>query len=323
MSDIVAIDLGGTHIRFAIAGVADGKVVKLGEPVTLHSADYDGVPAAWAEFERRSGKALPKAAALSVAGPVVDGSVRLTNLPWRIEQRFLKRDLGLDSLLVINDFAAVGNAVAVAGPTDFEHLCGPNVALPETGTLSIVGPGTGLGVAQLLRGDDGYRVLPSEGGHIGFAPVDAFEDQLLATLRQQLGRVSVERVAAGPAISDIYAALGGAESRATDPEEDQNIWTSATDGSDVLAKAAVERFCMILGSVAGDLALAHGARGVVIAGGVGRRLRDFLPQSGFAERFVAKGRFTEAMEALPVKLITHPEPGLLGAAAAFARGAAA
>ena len=323
MSELVAIDLGGTHIRFAIAAVADGKVVTLGEPVTLQSADYDGVPAAWAEFERRSGRALPKAAALSVAGPVVDGSVKLTNLPWRIEQRFLKRDLGLDSLLVINDFAAVGNAVAVASPTDFDHLCGPNVALPGTGTLSIVGPGTGLGVAQLLRDEDGYRVLPSEGGHIGFAPVDTFEDQLLATLRQQLGRVSVERVAAGPGISDIYAALGGAESRATDPEEDQNIWTSATDGSDLLAKAAVERFCMILGSVAGDLALAHGARGVVIAGGVGRRLRNFLPQSGFAERFVAKGRFTEAMAALPVKLITHPEPGLLGAAAAFARGAAA
>ena len=323
MSELVAIDLGGTHIRFAIAAVADGKVVTLGEPVTLRSADYDGVPAAWAEFERRSGKALPKAAALSVAGPVVDGSVKLTNLPWRIEQRFLKRDLGLNSLLVINDFAAVGNAVAVASPTDFDHLCGPNVALPGTGTLSIVGPGTGLGVAQLLRDEDGYRVLPSEGGHIGFAPVDTFEDQLLATLRQQLGRVSVERVAAGPGISDIYAALGGAESRATDPEEDQNIWTSATDGSDLLAKAAVERFCMILGSVAGDLALAHGARGVVIAGGVGRRLRNFLPQSGFAERFVAKGRFTEAMAALPVKLITHPEPGLLGAAAAFARGAAA
>lgn len=323
MSELVAIDLGGTHIRFAIAVVADGKVVTLGEPVTLQSADYDGVPAAWAEFEKRSGRALPKAAALSVAGPVIDGLVKLTNLPWRIEQRFLKRDLGLNSLLVINDFAAVGNAVAVASPTDFDHLCGPNVALPGTGTLSIVGPGTGLGVAQLLRDEDGYRVLPSEGGHIGFAPVDAFEDQLLATLRQQLGRVSVERVAAGPGISDIYAALGGAESRATDPEEDQNIWTSATDGSDLLAKAAVERFCMILGSVAGDLALAHGARGVVIAGGVGRRLRNFLPQSGFAERFVAKGRFTQAMAALPVKLITHPEPGLLGAAAAFARGAAA
>ena len=323
MSELVAIDLGGTHIRFAIAVVADGKVVTLGEPVTLQSADYDGVPAAWAEFEKRSGRALPKAAALSVAGPVIDGLVKLTNLPWRIEQRFLKRDLGLNSLLVINDFAAVGNAVAVASPTDFDHLCGPNVALPGTGTLSIVGPGTGLGVAQLLRDEDGYRVLPSEGGHIGFAPVDTFEDQLLATLRQQLGRVSVERVASGPAISDIYAALGGAESRATDPEEDQNIWTSATDGSDLLAKAAVERFCMILGSVAGDLALAHGARGVVIAGGVGRRLRNFLPQSGFAERFVTKGRFTEAMAALPVKLITHPEPGLLGAAAAFARGAAA
>lgn len=319
MIDLVAIDLGGTHIRFAIAAVADGKVVTFGEPVTLRSADYDGVPAAWAEFEKRLGKALPKAAALSVAGPVVDGSVKLTNLPWRIEQRLLERELGLDSLLVINDFAAVGNAVAVAHPADFEHLCGPNVALPATGTLSIVGPGTGLGVAQLLRDEDSYQVLPSEGGHIGFAPVDAFEDQLLATLRQLHGRVSVERVAAGPAISDISHALGGHNGPLRAAAEDQDIWTRGMDGADPMARSAVERFCRILGSVAGDLALAHGAHGVVIAGGLGRRLAAFLPQSGFCERFVAKGRFTTAMASLPVKIIMHPEPGLLGAAAAFAR----
>ncbi len=327
MTDLVAIDLGGTHIRFAIASASAGKVAKLGDPVKLKSTDYDGVPAAWAEFERRLGSALPKAAALSVAGPVVDGSVKLTNLAWRIEQGLLERDLGLDSLIVINDFEAVGNAVAVASPGDFEHLCGPVVDLPEAGTISIVGPGTGLGCAQLWRGDgdgDGdYRVVPCEGGHIGFAPVDQFEDQLLAALRQQYGRVSVERVAAGPGISDIYAALGGNESLATDPTEDLSIWTSATDGSDSLAKAAVERFCLILGSVAGDLALAHGAHGVVIAGGLGRRLAGFLPKSGFAERFVAKGRFSDANARLPVKIIMHPEPGLLGAAAAFARVAGA
>lgn len=316
---LVAIDLGGTHIRFAIATVAGGRVANLGEPVTLQSGDYDGVPAAWADFERRCGLALPKAAALSVAGPVVDGAVKLTNLPWRIERATLERELGLDALVLVNDFEAVGHAVAAAGPGDFEHLCGPDQALPEAGALSIVGPGTGLGVAILWRGEGGYRVMPCEGGHIGFAPVDAFEDALLAGLRQRFGRVSAERVAAGPGISDIYEGLGGEDRCDTDPFEDQNIWTRGTAGGDPLARAAVERFCMALGSIAGDLALAHGARGVVIAGGVGRRLSHFLPGSGFAARFNDKGRFSSAMAGLPVKIITHPEPGLLGAAAAFAR----
>lgn len=319
MSKLVAIDLGGTHVRFAHAEVAGGKIVSLGEPITLKSGDYDGIPAAWADFERLSGMVLPKAAALSVAGPVVDGRVKLTNLPWRIERAALKRELELEALVLVNDFEAVGHAVAQAGPDDFQHLCGHDVALPESGLISIVGPGTGLGVAQLWRGEGEYRVFPSEGGHIGFAPVDDFEVGLLDTLRRQFGRVAVERVAAGPGISDIYQALGGEDGPGSDPSEDRNIWTRGIDGHERLAEAAIERFCMVLGSVAGDLALAHGAAGVVIAGGVGRRLRDFLPQSGFGARFVAKGRFGEAMAQLPVKIITLAEPGLVGAAAVFAR----
>lgn len=319
MSRLVAIDLGGTHVRFALAEVAGGKVISLGEPVTLKSGDYDGIPAAWADFERQSGLALPKKAALSVAGPVIDGAVKLTNLPWRIERARLERELGLDRLVLVNDFEAVGHAVAQAGPNDFQHLCGPDEKLPDAGAISIVGPGTGLGVAMLWRGDGDYRIVPSEGGHIGFAPVDDFEDRLLDRLRKRFGRVSVERVAAGPGISDIYEALGGKDVCDTDPFEDKNIWTRGTDGHEQLAEAAIERFCLVLGSVAGDLALAHGAVGVVIAGGVGRRLRDFLPTSGFGGRFVAKGRFSEAMRRLPVKIITLPEPGLAGAAAVFAR----
>ena len=294
-------------------------MVGIGEPTTLKSGDYDGVASAWADFERRSGSALPNAAALSVAGPVIDGSVKLTNLPWRVEHASLQRELGLTALVIVNDFEAVGHAVAHASASEFEHLCGPEVPLPDVGTLSIVGPGTGLGVAQLWRGAGDYRVLPCEGGHIAFAPLDAFEDALLAALRERMDRVSVERVAAGPAISDIYQALGGHDGQLRDAAEDQDIWTRGMNGADELARAAVDRFCMILGSVAGDLALAHGASGVVIAGGVGRRLAGFLPASGFAARFVAKGRFADEMANLPVKIITYPEPGLLGAAAAFAR----
>ena len=321
MTDLVAVDLGGTHVRFALAEVADGKVVSVSEPVTLKSGDYDGIPAAWADFERHYGAALPKAAALSVAGPVADGVAKLTNLPWRIDRAALARQLGLEALVLVNDFEAVGHAVAQSGPDDFQHLCGPDVALPEAGVITIVGPGTGLGVAQLWRGDGECRVVPCEGGHIGFAPVDDFEVALFDTLRRQFGRVAVERVAAGPGISDIYQALGGEDVPGTDPSEDKNIWTRGIDGHEQLAEAAVERFCMALGSVAGDLALAHGAGGVVIAGGVGRRLRAFLPTSGFGARFVAKGRFGEAMARLPVKIITLAEPGLLGATAMFARTA--
>jgi glucokinase len=143
-------------------------------------------------------------------------------------------------------------------------------------------------------------------------------DGLVATLGARHGGVSAERLAAGPAISDIYLALGGEDNSEADPAEDKSIWARGISGEDPLAAEAVGRFCKLLGGVAGDLALAHGAHGVVIAGGVGRRLRDFLPSSGFAERFIAKGRFKDELERLPVKLVTYPEPGLYGAAAAFA-----
>ncbi len=319
MTDLVVVDLGGTNVRFALATVAGGRVVSVDEPVTLKSGDYDGIAAAWTDFERRHGAALPKAAALSVAGPVVDDAVKLTNLPWRIERDALERKLGLDALVLVNDFEAVGHAVAQAGPGDFRHLCGPGEDLPEAGAISIVGPGTGLGVAILWRDDDRPRIVPSEGGHISFAPVDEFEDRLLERLRQRFGRVSAERVVAGPGISDIYEVLGGTDAGDTDPSVDRNIWVRGTEGGDPLAREAVERFCMAFGSVAGDLALAHGARGVVIAGGVGRRLAEFLPVSGFGARFVAKGRFSAAMARLPVKIVMLEEPGLVGAAAAFAQ----
>ena len=122
----------------------------------------------------------------------------------------------------------------------------------------------------------------------------------------------------GPAIVDIYATLAALEGRAVKEQDDVAIWTAGMEGSDSLAAAAIDRFCLSLGSVAGDIALAQGGfSGVVVAGGLGYRLRDHLPNSGFAERFRAKGRFENLMAGIPVKLITHPQPGLFGAAAAF------
>ena len=318
---LVAVDIGGTHARFVIATIGDDGTITLDEPVTLKTEDHASFQTAWEDFGRIQGGDLPKAVSIAVAGPVGGDVIRFTNNPWIIRPALVKEKLKVDAYTIVNDFGAVGHAVARAPDSDFLHLTGPDEPLAAEGTISIMGPGTGLGVAHVWRdGAGNYRVQATEGGHIDFAPHDMIEDAILARLRRRHNRVSVERIVSGPAIVDIYATLARMENRATMEEDDRTIWQNGMDGSDSLAAAAVDRFCLALGSVAGDIALAQGGfGGVVIAGGLGYRIRDTLAQSGFAERFRAKGRFEKLMSSIPVKIITHPQPGLFGAAAAFAK----
>lgn len=320
MSQVVAVDIGGTHARFAIATIADNGSITLGEPETLHTVDHASFQTAWEDFRERQGGTLPRAVSMAIAGPVGGDVIRFTNNPWIIRPALVREKLDVDHYTIVNDFEAVAHAVARASEDQFIHLTGPDKPLAPTGRLSVLGPGTGLGVAHLYREPDGrYRVSATEGGHIDFAPLDQIDDAILARLRKRHTRVSVERVVAGPAISDIYQTLAAMEGKPVAEEDDIAIWTRGQDGSDSLAAAAVDRFCMSLGSVAGDIALAQGGfGGVVIAGGLGYRIRETLLKSGFAERFKAKGRFQELMASIPVKLIVHPQPGLFGAAAAFA-----
>ncbi|GHC82221.1 glucokinase [Novosphingobium pokkalii] len=317
--ELVAVDIGGTHARFALATVEGGRVTHLGEAVTLKTAEHASFQLAWKEFERQNGGSVPPACAIAVAGPVGGEVIKFTNNPWIIRPALIPEKLGADRYVVVNDFAAVAHAVAQADAEHFIHLSGPDVPLPEEGVLSVVGPGTGLGVAQLWRHSAGYQVQPTEGGHIDYAPLDGIEDAILARLRKRHRRVSAERVVAGPGIVDIYETLALIEGTPFIPRDDKAIWTLGSSGEDSLAAAAIDRFCLSLGSVAGDLALAHGAQAVVMAGGLGLRIKDCLVRSGFAERFRAKGRFEQIMAQMPVKLITHPQPGLFGAAAAFAQ----
>jgi glucokinase len=319
LTDLVAVDLGGTHARFALARVADNGAITLGEPETLHAKDYASFQTAWQAFRAHQGGTLPKAIAMSIAGPVGGDVIRFTNNPWIIRPALIPEKMDVERYTVVNDFAAVAHAVAAADAEHLTHLAGPDMALPDHGAITVIGPGTGLGVAILLRDGAQYHVQATEGGHIDFAPHDTIEDTILARLRQRHNRVSVERVVSGPAIVDIYAALAALEKRSIPDHSDVEIWTAAMAGTDSLAAAALDRFCMALGSTAGDLALAHGAVGVAVAGGLGYRLREQLVKSAFAERFRAKGRFAQAMAALPVKLITHSQPGLFGATAAFAK----
>jgi glucokinase len=316
--EIVAVDLGGTNVRFAIAEVNEGQVRALGPATTSHTADHSSLATAWAAYASHAGRDLPRAAALAIACPITGDVLKLTNSPWIIRPAALKEELGVDQLTLVNDFGAVGHAVAQLPPSAMRHVTGPNVDLPATGVIGIVGPGTGLGVAHVLRGLGGYHVIESEGGHIDFAPVDSIDDALLARLRARYRRVSAERIVSGPGIANIYEYLSTLEGRPISSLEDRAIWQAALARTDPLAVAALGRFCLNLGSVTGDIALAQGAHAMVIGGGIGARIADVLPQSGFASRFTAKGRLEAMLSQIPVKLIAHEQPGLFGAAAAFA-----
>jgi len=315
VTELVAADIGGTHSRFALAQVEDGRVLQLGDALTLRTADHAGLTEAWEGFAGHLGRPLPGAAALAFAYPVENDLPDLTNMPWTIDPRTLPEALDVDRHVILNDFAAIGHAAATLGPEQFLHIAGPDVALPAKGVISIVGPGTGLGVGLVIRRDGQYEVIASEGGNMDFAPHDELDDRLMAALRKRYGHVSSERLVSGPALRDIYAVIADAEPPYAD---DRDLWRAALDGSDPVAAAALERFCLCLGSFAGNIALAHGAKALVLAGGLGLRLREHLRGSGFAERLTAKGEYRSILEQLPVKLIARTDPGLFGAAAAFA-----
>ncbi|MFZ5707209.1 MAG: glucokinase [Pseudomonadota bacterium] len=314
---LVAVDLGGTNARFAIAELHAGGRPTLGTPRKYRTADHAGLADAWAAFARDEGGALPDAACIAIAGPVEGELIRFTNNSWTIRPATLAEELGLSSVTLINDFAAMAAAVGVLTEDELVSLGGPGGALPETGVTTVIGPGTGLGVAQLVRRHGRRIVLPTEGGHIDFAALDGFEEKLLARLRERHRRVSIERIVSGPALSDIHETLAMVGGLAIVPRDDASLWQVAIDGTDALAAQALDRLVMSFGAVAGDLALAHGANAVVVTGGLANRIEARLKGPLFHDRFRAKGRFEARMAHFPIRLARHPEAGLLGAAAAF------
>jgi glucokinase len=318
MPVIATADVGGTHARFALASIERGRVFDLGEPVTVKTGEFSSFQHAWQEFGRRIEQPLPKELAIAFAGPVGGDVLKLTNNPWVIRPALMEERLGVERFVIVNDFAAIAHAVAGLDGSAYRHVCGPDQDLPETGVISIVGPGTGLGVASLLKREGGHDVIATEGGHVDWAPLDPLEDRILEHLRENFRRVSVERLVSGRGLHNIYEAIGTIEKRPYTLRDEKDLWAAALAGTDTLASAALDRLCLAFGAAAGDYALAQGAQAVVLAGGLGLRLVDYLPRSGFRDRFIAKGRFERMMDEMPVKVIVHPQPGLFGAAAAFA-----
>jgi glucokinase len=317
--EIVVADIGGTHARFALASLG-GKAPRLGPVTVLHTADYGDLRAAWRAFAAQLGRALPRAAAIAVAAPVRGQVFSFTNGRWRIARDGLEAVLGLDRLVVVNDFGAMAHAVACLDESELVAVSGPDRPLPPAGPISVIGPGTGLGVALAVRGARSSIVVETEGGHVAFAPLDGFEQALHTRLLTRHGRVSNERIVCGAGLGAIYDAVAAGEGAEGARLDDAELWDAAIAGTDARARAALDRFCLAYGSIAGDVALVHGAVGVALVGGLSQRMLERLRRSGFEARFVAKGRYVDYMSAIPVRLVTHPQPGLLGAAAAFASG---
>lgn len=306
---ILVGDIGGSNTRLALAD-RHGHAVALQrrEQYANHAA------ASLADLIRRylQDATMPERACLAVAGPTDGRTVSLTNLAWCIDADALAREFGFPVELV-NDFEAVAwglDAVAEAAPLTLQA----GVPVPGAPRL-VLGPGTGLGVGIAVAGGDGYRPLPGEGGHIGFAPIDAEQEALLHFLQARYGRVSVERILSGPGISDLYAYCRSASGRPLKRERTPaEVTDGALRGEDPIALWAMRLFCRILGQTAGDLALVAGARGgVYIAGGIPPRILDLLADGSFLAGLHAKGRFSAWAEALPVQVVTDPDIGLKGA----------
>ena len=312
---IVAGDIGGTHARFALAELEDGARPRLGEMRKYRTRDHAGLAGAWARFDADSGGALPRAASLAVAAPIEGEVLTFMNSDWRLDRNGLKDELGLDKLHLLNDFGAVAHTVSVTPGDEFTAIAGPG-DLPADGIASVIGPGTGLGVSLLDR-RHGVSVIETEAAHIGFCPLDPEEEELADFLTARYGRASVERVVSGPGLIDIYHFLGGGE--APDPNRAGLLWDAAISGVDPLAERALSILVRAFGAAAGDIALAHGAMGVALTGGLANRIVRLLKSPAFEARFTAKGRYRERMQRTPVRLLTFAEPGLLGAAIAFQR----
>jgi len=303
-------DIGGTNARFALVDPA-ASVPQLLQPQVLHTADFASLQHA-AEHYLAAVGVQPRRAAIAVASPVDVDEIRLTNRAWSFNRRELRESLGLEALLVLNDFGAIAWAAPALGPDDCVHLHGRDDG-PLQGPVTVMGPGTGLGVALLVGADArGWQVVETEGGHVTFAPIGEEEQVLSRWLTAQFGRASNERVLCGNGLSHIDAVLR--EPTLRDPAD---IVSAALEGHDHVARRALARFCAVLGSVAGDAALIHGARTVLIAGGIVPRFVPFLRSSAFRERFLAKGRFAAYLESVTIRVIVHPNPGLLGAAMAL------
>jgi glucokinase len=303
-------DIGGLYARFAI----ETSYGEFAQQRSLRCADFPSFEAAMAAY-LASLKSAPVAhAALAIANPVDGDQVRMTNYHWQFSIEETRVNLGLDTLVVVNDFTSLAMALPRLGPQDFRQV-GPGQAVKNS-VIGLLGSGSGLGVSGLIPSGDGWTSLGSEGGHASFAPSDAREAAVLTYMWRQFDHVSFERLLSGPGLELTYMAIAELNKTQVKALSAPEITRCALEDKDPLCTQTLEVFCNMLGTAASNLALTLGATGgIYIGGSIVPRLGEFFDRSGFRSRFEQKGRFANYVGQIPTFVITAPEATFLGASA--------
>lgn len=309
--DLIA-DIGGTNARFALIGVNRQPYAEH----TLVCADFSGLAAAATSYLQKVGGLRPNRAAVAVATPVTGDWIQFTNSHWSFSTEAARQELGLEDLLILNDFTALALSLPLL-KADERRAIGGGEAVAGA-PIALIGPGTGLGVSGLVWSGERWIPLQTEGGHVTFSPVDEREWAISRILQRRFGHVSPERLLAGPGWIDVYTALAELEGWPAEDLTPAEITRRALAGTCIHCREVQEIFCGALGTAAGNLAITLGARGgVYIGGGIAPRLGEFFDQSTFRSRFEDKGRFSSYLAAIPTWVITAANPALRGVAAAL------
>lgn len=313
---LLVADIGGTHARFALAR---GDRPGYHDDVQLRCADFESPAQAIERYLETVRVRAPQVICIAAAGHAVGQSVQLTNNSWVVNMKALVGHFGANRGRLLNDFEAIAFALPELGGDDLRVVGG--AGLPSCGAdgsvLGVIGPGTGLGAAGLVTLGGTMVPLVTEAGHVGFAPQTEMQREVYAALLEKFGRVSYERVVSGPGLENVYAVLARKKSQRTIDVDAPEILARYVAGDDPVAVEAVALMVDVFGQAAGDFALAIGAfDGVFLAGGMVQRHARYLSWSDFRRQFEDKGRHRELMERVPVAVIVHEQPGLLGASIA-------
>jgi len=316
---ILAGDIGGTNARLALFDVRNGKF-NLVTATIFPSRNYSGLDQIVTEFVATSG-VHPAQACFGVAGPVTNGEVETSNLPWKIQSRRLADELKINTALLINDLEATGWGVGALSADDLVAL---TQISSTTGNQALIAAGTGLGEGGLYWDGSRHHVFASEGGHCDFAPADELQLELFGYLHARYGHVSYERVLSGPGLVNIFEFLRdtgrgkvpgwlSAEMKVMDPAA--AISAAAMDAKCPMSEQAMDIFVSIFGAEAGNLGLKIKATGgVFLAGGIAPKILAKLATPLFLDAFLSKGRLRHLMEVMPVNVIINDKLALLGAA---------
>ncbi len=304
-------DIGGTNARFQI--LVDAHAEPKSFP-NLRTSEYKTIEDAIQAGVLDKTSLYPRSAILAAAGPIVADGLEMTNCHWIIHPDRLMANLGIDSVILLNDFEAQALAASSFEENDVITI-GGGKARPNASRV-VLGPGTGLGVAGLVHACNTWIPLAGEGGHVDMGPRSKRDFEIWPHLESVEGRISAEQLVCGRGLENIYHAIARTAGKTGDLSAPEEITAAALRGNDSMAREAVDLFCTYLGRIAGDLAITFMARGgVFIAGGIGKHIVDLLVESSFRSEFEDKAPHSELMRSIPTYLITHKSAALAGLAA--------